>query len=125
MHESLSSILGAYGASVRVSGSQMSFGLEIKVGFVYGNESGESRLVVSIEHRQVRPVAVWRTSNPHLPTGARSQGSMNVTSFRRWATWMRSATAADWRAFEEVEKSRAWRREDRSAIRRIKNSAHP
>lgn len=94
--------------------------MTIQMGFVYENESGVRRLVVSIESRRVSPVAIWRTADPSLPKGDKSQGSATVASFRRWAVKMRKATPEDWDAFALVERKREWQKLDRKTITRIK-----
>jgi hypothetical protein len=97
--------------------------LAIQTGFVYENETGEQRLVVSVDHGRANPVAVWRTPDPRLPKGAKAQGSATVASFRRWAAaQMRKATVEDWSAFQEVERRRVWNTRDTRAIREIKRS---
>lgn len=73
--------------------------LVIQVGFVFENEAGEPRLVVSIERGRLIPVAIWRTTDPNLPKGAKAHGSATITSFRRWAVKMRKATLEDCVAF--------------------------
>lgn len=95
---------------------------EVRMGFVYENESGEQRLVVSVDHGRASPVAIWRTPDPNLPKGAKAQGSATVASFRRWAVKMRKATPEDWSAFQQVERRRVWNKRDTEAIRRIKQS---
>lgn len=92
--------------------------LVIQMNYVYENEAGEQRLVVSVDHGKASPVAIWRTPDPDLPKGAKAQGSATVASFRRWAIKMRKATTEDWNAFHEIER----RRRDSEAVRRIKQS---
>jgi len=95
--------------------------LAIKPGFVYENEAGEQRLVVSFDHDKASSVVIWRTPDPNLPKGTKAQGSATVTSFRQWAVKMRKATAEDWKAFQQVEQRRVWKKRDTEAIRRIKS----
>lgn len=94
--------------------------MDARTGYVYRNEDGEQRLVVSVNGSGTKSVVVWRTSDPSLPKGVKSQGSATAASFGRWAVGVRVATSEDWRAFEEVEQRRKWRRSDSVAIRRIK-----
>lgn len=94
--------------------------MDVRTGHVYRNEDGEQRLVVSVNGSGTKSVVVWRTSDPNLPKGVKAQGSATAASFGRWAVGARVATSADWRAFEEVEQRRKWRRSDSVAIRRIK-----
>ena len=77
--------------------------MEVRMGFVYENDAGEQRLVVSVDHGRANPVAIWRTPDPNLPKGAKAQGSATVASFRRWAVKMRKATSEDWSAFQQVD----------------------
>ena len=96
--------------------------LVVQMGYVYENEAGEQRLIVSVDHGRASPVAIWRTPDPSLPKGAKAQGSATVASFRRWAVKMRKATPEDWSAFHQVERRRVWNKRDTEAIRRIKQS---
>ncbi len=105
-----------------VDGIQAESELTIQMGFVYENEAGQQRLVVSVGHGRTRPVVIWRTPDPHLPKSAKSQGSATVESFRRWAVKMRKATVEDWSAFEQVERRRIWNTRDGRAIGKIKRS---
>lgn len=90
--------------------------LVVQMGFVYENEAGEPRLVVSVDHGRASPVAIWRTPDPSLPKGAKAQGSATVASFRRWAVKMRKATLEDWSAFQQVERRRVWNKRDTARL---------
>ncbi len=96
--------------------------LVIQMGFVYENEAGERRLVVSVDHYRANPVAIWRSPDPILPKGAKAQGSATVASFRRWAVKVQKATPEDWSAFQQLERRRVWHKRDTEAIRRVKQS---
>lgn len=92
------------------------------MGFVYENEAGARRFVVSVDHDRESYVVIWRTSEPNLSKGAKAQGSATVTSFRRWAVKIWKATPEDWRVFQQVERRRVWNKRDTESIRRIKQS---
>ncbi|ECF6858193.1 hypothetical protein S886_23395, partial [Salmonella enterica subsp. arizonae] len=47
---------------------------------VYVSKDGERRRVVSV----VDSVVIWKTADPNLPAGAKSQGSATLQSFLRW-----------------------------------------
>ena len=98
---------------------------QVKPGFVYENHAGVSRLVVSIErsfYEAPSDIAIWRTANPDLPEGGKSQGSATLASFSKWAVRARPATPEDWNAFAEVSKKRKWCKQDKKAIHRIKQT---
>ena len=96
----------------------------LQPGFVYENQAGESRLVVSIKrsfYEESPDVVIWRTADPELPEKAKSHGSATVSSLIKWAYRARPATREDWNAFAEVSKQREWRKNDGTSIRLIKN----
>lgn len=95
---------------------------EIRVGYVYKNAAGECRIVASIDRSKASPVAMWRTCHPELPKGQKAQGSCTISSFARWASTLRPATAEDYAAFEAVVRARQWHTRDHQAIRRIKRA---
>lgn len=94
--------------------------IEIKIGGVYTDITGDHRLVVSSGRGSSNPVVIWRTIDPNLPKGIKAQGSATLASFQRWAVSMRESTKADWDAFQEVERRRQWEAEDAKLIRQIK-----
>jgi len=94
--------------------------IDIRIGGVYTNHSGEHRLVVSSGRGSSNPVVIWRTIDPKLPKGVKAQGSATLVSFQRWAVSMRESTKADWDAFQEVERRREWQAEEAKLIRKIK-----
>lgn len=94
--------------------------IEIKIGGVYTNITGEQRLVVSSGRGSSNPVVIWRTIDPNLPKGVKAQGSATLVSFQRWAVSVRESTKADWDAFPEVERRRQWAAEDAKLVIQIK-----
>lgn len=109
---------------------------DINSGFVYTGPGGELRLVVSVERptgvwaltdsqRRRLPQAVinWRTADPELPLGLKSQGSATLRSFLRWASSARKATKHDWEAFDAVQRRRHVRGEVRQMKYQIRRAA--
>lgn len=96
--------------------------LPIQWDHVYQNAAGEQRLVVSVGQDGLNAVAIWRTADPHLASGAKAQGSASIASFQKWAVAMRKANEADWGAFQQVERNREWAKRDARAMSRIKRS---
>lgn len=99
--------------------------IEIQTGYVYENDAGEQRLVVSVRpagEQGDNAVAVWRTSNPDLGKGLKAQGSATLKSFKRWATKHRRATGHDWEAFQKVERRRVLDSELKRDILRAKKA---
>ncbi|NHB98703.1 hypothetical protein [Photorhabdus stackebrandtii] len=80
----------------------ISSGLKLRT--VYENENGEKRLIVSVTDN----VVVWKTADPDLPAGAKSQGSATLASFQRWIVSEHLATEAEWAAFDRVTRLRKW-----------------
>lgn len=104
---------------------------DIKLGYVYANNAGEERLVVSVSHvlyssakprraGAAQPVVAWRTVDPSLPVGQKAQGSATLLSFRRWAVSSRIASAEDWAAFQTLKSKRYWASSDKAAARQIR-----
>jgi hypothetical protein len=106
---------------------------EIKAGFVYTSHGGEQRLVVGVDRaiinvwyqtesqrrRSPQPVITWRTADPNLSSGFKSQGSATLCSFVRWASTARIATKEDWVAFDAVQRQRSLSAEIRKMMYKI------
>lgn len=96
---------------------------QIQTGFVYTNNAGVQRLVISIERCGESSVVIWRTTDPALPKSTKAQGSATLATFSRWASSARKATPDDWAAFIQIARHRVWRKQDRREIQKIKLSA--
>ncbi|WP_200843000.1 hypothetical protein [Klebsiella pneumoniae] len=84
---------------------------------VYENEQGEKRLVVSVTDN----VVLWKTADPALPAGSKSQGSSTLTSFRRWTTSEHPASGAELEAFDRVMQRRKHESQSTREIRAMKS----
>lgn len=104
---------------------------DIETGYVYANDAGDERLVVSVSHvpyylamsrrgRAAQPVVEWRTVDPNLPTGQKAQGSATLLSFKRWAVSSRKASVEDTAAFETLQSRRYWASSNKAAVRQIR-----
>lgn len=93
-------------------------GLKFRV--VYENENREKRLIVSVADN----VVVWKTADPDLPAGAKSQGSATLASFLRWTVSEHPAAEAELEAFDRVARRRKYEHQTASEIRAMKNRIH-
>lgn len=94
--------------------------MEIKIGYVYANDSGIERLAMSSGYVGIDQVVTWRTTDRNLPKGEKSHGSASLKSFQRWAVTMRPATKEDRDAFHEVESRRELEAKDARTIKKYK-----
>ncbi|WP_431225938.1 hypothetical protein ACQ86O_27295 (plasmid) [Serratia sp. L9] len=87
---------------------------------VYENKQGEKRLIVSVTDN----VVLWKTADPDLPTGGKSQGSATLASFRRWTASEHPASDAEREAFDRVSRRRKSERQNTRELRAMKNRIH-
>ncbi|ECC1750590.1 hypothetical protein FNI40_25205 [Salmonella enterica subsp. diarizonae] len=83
---------------------------------VYVSKDGEKRRVVSV----VASVVIWKTADPNLPAGAKSQGSATLQSFLRWKISEHEASEAELTAYDKVVRWREYEKEDTRKINTIK-----
>lgn len=83
---------------------------------VYENDTGEKRLVVSVSNS----VVIWKTANPDLPEGAKSQDSATLKSFLRWKVSEHKATDLELKAFDRLTRMRNYDRKDNRRLKVIK-----
>lgn len=87
---------------------------------VYENEQGEKRLIVSVTDN----VVLWKTADPELPAGGKSQGSATLASFRRWAASEHPAEETELTAFDRVTRRRKYERQTVRELRAMKARMH-
>tara|TARA_R110002124_G_scaffold128157_6_gene288566 strand:+ start:740 stop:1117 length:378 start_codon:yes stop_codon:yes gene_type:complete len=115
----MSATAAALNARIRV----LTNDIEIRTSYVYENDSGEQRLVISISpigSEGENAVAMWRTPDPELGKGLKAQGSATLKSFKRWAKKQRRSTKPDWEAFDKVQRRRVWDKDLARDVRRVK-----
>ncbi|MFH2594715.1 MULTISPECIES: hypothetical protein [Enterobacterales] len=84
---------------------------------VYENAQGEKRLIVSVTDN----VVLWKTADPELPAGGKSQGSATLASFRRWIASEHPASGVELEAFDKVLHRRKYAQQTTREIRAMKN----
>ncbi|ECE5381420.1 hypothetical protein DEK21_22580 [Salmonella enterica] len=84
---------------------------------VYENAQGEKRLIVSVTDN----VVLWKTADPELPAGGKSQGSATLASFRRWISSEHPASGVELEAFDKVLHRRKYAQQTTREIRAMKN----
>lgn len=89
----------------------------LKFRTVYENSTGEKRLVLSVTNS----VVIWKTADPDLPAGAKSQGSATLKSFLRWKTSEHEATDSELKAFDKITRWREYAKQDSRRVNAIKS----
>lgn len=91
----------------------------LKFRTVYENNAGEKRLIISVNDS----VVIWKTADPNLALGAKSQGSATLKSFLRWKTSEHKPCEEEIEAFDTVTRLRAYSKQDRRMLRvyRVRN----